>query len=747
MSEAIFDLKTEANIDSFDFAFDGQQYVKNKKVHAELITQINTNSLAFIFEKNNLKINRLPVNFIGKFDFLKNGYDMDFAIKSEESRLSDFFTALPPAYVTWLEKTKVKGETSLSLTLKGQYIASEKRAPDLAFNMKIRDGEIEYKSAPFPVTGIFLNFDTKLPGLNPENLNVNLDSLYFNVGKDYLKAIVKSSGLSKPVIDAKIKSSLDLRKMDEAFGIEIADMSGKLHIDIIAKGLYDKDKNTFPVTKGNISLKNGYIKTSYYPNPIRNINVAAQLTNGNGAFRDTKFTIDPASFDFEGKPFYLNASFVNFEDVNYNIKAKGEIDVAKVYQVFSQKGLDLDGYIKADVAFEGRQSDATGGNYGKLKNSGTLQLKNIGMHSEYFPKKFIIREGLFQFHQDRMDFSNFIANYGQSDFTMDGQMRNVINFALSDREILKGNFALTSKFINADEFMSGVAEPKTADDSIAKPKVQTVSSGVIVIPPNFDLSLSASAGKVAFNGLTFENAKGNLGVSGGKLTLKNTGFKLIGCNVNLDAAYGSETATRAFFDFRIKAKDFDIRRAYNEVPMFREMASAAEHAEGIVSLDYTVGGKLDGNMSPIYPSLAGGGVLSVKNVKMYGFKMLNAVGRQTGRDSISNPDVRQVDIRTKIKNNIMTIDRFKFKFAGFRPRIEGTTSLDGKLNLKMRLGLPPLGIIGIPLTVTGTQDDPKVTLGRKTEDLKATEYDPNAPAVQTAPTITPATQAPAPAAP
>lgn len=742
LDESIFDLKTEADIDSLDFAFDNEQYLKNKKVRADLITQINTNSLAFIFRKNNLKINKLPVNFTGKFDFLKNGYDIDFAIKSEESRLSDFFTALPPAYVTWLEKTSVEGKTSLSLTLKGQYVAAENKAPNLAFNMKIRDGEIEYKGAPFPVTDIFLNFDTQLPGLNPENLKVNLDSLYFNVGKDYVKAIVKSTGLSKPVVEAKIKASMDLKKMDQAFGIENADLSGILNMDIVSKGVYDKDRNVFPITKGIVSMKNGSVKTVYYPNPIKDIIVKAQLTNGNGAFSDTKFSIAPASFVFEGKPVYVSASFVNFEDVAYDIKAKGEIDVAKVYKVFSQKGLDLDGYIRADVAFKGKQSDAANGRYANLQNSGTLQLRNIGMKSEYFPQKFIIREGLFRFHQDKMDFSNFIAHYGQSDFTMNGQMANVINFALSDREILKGNFSFNSTFINADEFMSGASEQK-ATDSDAKPKTETIPSGVIIVPSNLNLNLTANAGKVAFNGLAFENGHGNLGISGGKLTLKNTGFNLIGCNVNMDAAYGSETPTRAFFDFKIKAKDFDIKRAYNEVPMFKEMASAAQHAEGIVSLDYTVGGKLDGSMSPIYPSLVGGGVLSVKKVKMSGFKMLNVVGKTTGRDSISNPDVSKVDIRTKIRNNIITIERFKFKVAGFRPRIEGTTSLDGKLNLKMRLGLPPLGIIGIPLTITGTQDDPKVKLGRKTEGLKETEYDPNAPAAPVP--ATPAAQTPEPA--
>ncbi len=727
LDKAIFDLRTKADIDSLDFTFDNEPYLKNKKVHAELITQINTSSLAFIFQKNDLKINKLPVEFTGKFDFLSNGYDMDFAIKSEDSKLNDFFTALPPAYVTWLEKTKVKGKTDISLTLKGQYIASENRKPDLAFNMKIREGEIEYKNAPFPVSDIFLNFDTKLPALDTERLQVNLDSLYFNVGEDYLKAIVKSSGLAKPKVNAIVKASLDLKKMDQAFGIENADLSGILNMDIVANGAYDKANNIFPVTKGNIVLKNGYIKTIYYPNPIENINLNAQLTNGNGAFRDTKFVIAPALFVFEGKPFALNAGFMNFEDVAYDIKAKGEIDVAKVYKVFSKKGLDLDGYIKADVAFKGKQSDATAGRYANLQNNGTLALKNIRMRSEYFPKPLLIREGLFRFHQDKMDFNNFIAAYGQSDFTMNGNLRNVINFALSDREILKGNFAFTSNYINVDEFASGAAAAKPVESAEPKPK-QTVETGVIIIPSNLDLNLTANAGKVTFNGLNIEKAKGNLNISSGRLSLNNTGFSLIGCNVNMNAVYGSETPTRAFFDFSVKAKDFDIKRAYDEIALFREMASAAEKAEGIVSLDYKIGGKLDSGMMPIYPSLLGGGTLSVKKVKMHGFRMFNAVGKTTGRDSISDPDVTKVDIKTKIKNNIITIDRFKFKVAGFRPRIEGTTSLDGKLNIKMRLGLPPLGIIGIPLTITGTQDEPKVKLGRKTQDLEETIYNPNGPA-------------------
>jgi len=105
-----------------------------------------------------------------------------------------------------------------------------------------------------------------------------------------------------------------------------------------------------------------------------------------------------------------------------------------------------------------------------------------------------------------------------------------------------------------------------------------------------------------------------------------------------------------------------------------------------------------------------------------GFKFMNAVSKATRRDSLNNPDLSEVNIKSTIKNNIITIERFKMRVAGFRPRFEGQVSFDGRLNISGRLGLPPFGLIGIPLSITGTQDNPKVALKRNKEGkLEETE--------------------------
>jgi AsmA protein len=269
--------------------------------------------------------------------------------------------------------------------------------------------------------------------------------------------------------------------------------------------------------------------------------------------------------------------------------------------------------------------------------------------------------------------------------------------------------------------MSSTAYSESTKTENAPTETQPSSAtGVIMIPENFDLHFTANAQSVDFNGLKLKDAKGQLVAQNGGLKLTNTGFNLIGCAVTMNANYKPVTATNALFDYDIKASNFDIKRAYNEIKIFHDMASATEKAQGIISLEYKLKGRLNGNMEPVYPSLVGNGIVSVKYIKIHGIKMFNAVSKKTSTEKIKNPELSKVDIKTSIKNNIITLERFKFKFAGFRPRIEGTTSLDGKLNIKMRLGLPPLGIIGIPMVITGNKDNPKVKLRKQSEDLEET---------------------------
>src|SRR5262249_14416186 len=138
----------------------------------------------------------------------KNGYNIDVGISSGQSDFHDFITALPPQYLSWLQKTKVKGTAFLSLGLKGRHMASTNQEPTLSLNMKIRNGYIAYGNAPVPASNLMADLDIKLPSFNTDSLQVNLDSLFFNLNENYFRANLHSVGLAQPFINAKADAQI-----------------------------------------------------------------------------------------------------------------------------------------------------------------------------------------------------------------------------------------------------------------------------------------------------------------------------------------------------------------------------------------------------------------------------------------------------------------------------------------------------------------------------------------------------------
>lgn len=855
LSKDVFDLHTHTEIAGLDFIYAKQPYIISKKVNADLVTQINTKSLAFIFQKNDLMINQLPVQFTGRFAFIKDGYDMDFKIDSHESDLSDIFTALPANYQKMLAQTEVDGTGNLQIGLSGKYHAASHTMPSLTMNFKVRNGYVSNQKSPSPVRNLFVNMDVKVPGLNPDSLALNIDSIYFNIGKDYFSSILRVKGVKQPDIYAKVNTEINLDQWNSAFGIkpfkvkgrytlhllaegkyatsivhkgirktdtvitsipkfmvsssfrngyfkyaslpqaiqnisfnlnaqcpdhnykhislamdnlniealdnyikgyfklgntgdfpidaqlkakfhladikqfypaDSIDLKGDLLADVNTKGKYLPAKKNFPATVANISLKNGSVQTKYYPHPIQNIQVSTSITNKTGTLGGTNISIKPISFQFEGQPFTLTAELHNLANVEYNVSAQGVLDIGKIYQVFAIKGYNVNGKVAANLSFKGKQSDAVAGHYDQLQNSGTLSVRDISLSSELYPKPFFINKGVFSFDQDKMKFDSFTANYGTSTIVLNGELSNVIDYGLKPGAVLKGDFNLSSNLIVADDFMALTPAPATKIKTATAPATATNQpTGVILIPHNLDLNFTADVKTLMYQDIAIKDAKGQMGIHNGNLTLKETGFNLIGAPVNMDASYTSISPKKAYFDYQIKADDFDIQKAYKHIKLFHDMVTAAAHAQGQVSLDYHLSGRLDENMMPVYPSLKGGGTLSAKQIKMHGFKLGGAIGKSSSRDSIgNNPDVSKVAIKTTIANNIITIERTKLRMASFRARFEGQVSFDKRLNIQFRLGLPPLGIIGIPMTITGTQDKPIIHLGKgKKEDELQTADD------------------------
>ncbi|MFC0426090.1 AsmA-like C-terminal region-containing protein [Chryseobacterium scophthalmum] len=716
LSEDIFDLETDLDIDKLDFSLNRIYYAKQKTLHADLITRINTNALTFVLRKNELRINDLPLKFTGFVSILKDGYNLDINAASEKTTIRDMISVLPPQYLDWAKDTKIEGKSDLFFSLKGRFSEPQNQKPRLKARLMLKDGFVSNGKAPVPMNNFNMDLNVDLPDLNTEKLGLDLKNLNFDLGpNNNFKAVVKTKGLDEMQINADVKGAVNLQTLSQALGLKDIDARGLMDTNIKANGVFSLDKKLFPKTNGYLNLKNGWLKTKYYPNPIQNINIVANIINTDGTFKSLGVKLDPFKFDFEGNPVFVNADLQNFEDVLYKVRAKGTLNVGRIYKVFAKKGLDVSGLIMADLSLNGRQSYATTGQYSRLDNRGNLILKNIKATTEYLPKSFYIKEGNFEFENEKMWFRKFFANYGKSDFALNGYLLNTINYFIERKGTLHGKFKLKSRYILIDEFMAlkdGDNSKKSIEVDYAKVE-NPKSSGVVIIPKNLDVSLEADAKNVEFKGLNLNNLFGLASVNKGEVFLKNTSFDVVGSRMKIDARYQDESPLTANYDIALNVLDFDVQRAYNEIDMVREMATAAKNVKGIVSLDYKLKGDFDKNMTPIYPSLEGGGVVNLRDVEVKNLKMLSAVGDNIGAKAFNNPDMKGVNIETHIKNNLIHVDKFTFKVSILRPTISGTTSFNGLLDLRVRVGILPGGLIGFPIVVTGTHEKPQVKIFSK----------------------------------
>ncbi len=288
-----------------------------------------------------------------------------------------------------------------------------------------------------------------------------IDSLHASVLKDYLEArgIVHAS--TDFPLDLNVRGSIDLGDIKEVYPMDSLTLSGMMLLDIRANGKYAPDHHLFPKTTAQFDVKDGFIQTRYYPHPIEKINLLFSASDNGGDLNSLNCSLRPASLSFEGKPFYFEGKFQDFDDLNYDLSVNGEIDLGKIYQVFARRDIGVSGLIRTKANFRGKQSDAKNGRYDLLNNAGTMDIKDLAITHELFPKPFFIRQGHFRFDRDKMWFETFQANYGKSDLQLDGFVENAINYVLGKKEILKANFNLKSNNINLNEF-TVYASPTTS---------------------------------------------------------------------------------------------------------------------------------------------------------------------------------------------------------------------------------------------------------------------------------------------
>ncbi len=722
------ELGSRFDIDSVDVTFQDVQYLKNKHLTANISSLYNDNNVSLLFEKNDLKINELELSLTGKLDFEPDGYSYQVDIRTGGSHLKDIISLLPEQYVHWRDKTEVDGMVDANLHMSGLNNSRRDTLEEsrIALELDFRDGKLKYRDAPVPVEQIFIDFKGSLDnGI----FEVEADTLSFIIADDFSRGNIYAKG-RKDSFDLKTRlhAQLNLHLLQETLQLPDVNFGGHLNADITAEGVYDKVNTHFPITDAEFVVRDGSLQTSF-PDPIEDITVDFLLKNTNGGLDGTSIVLKELSFDFENNPFKISAALRNLEMLDYDIQAKGSLDLNSFSQVVPLPYISqVNGFIRLDARFKGHMEPGAQAGSPDIKveaNSGKLFLENVVLNVEELPKPLEIVSGDFTFQINKLEFSEFQVKYAGNYSLLNGYFTNYLAYFLVPDGILQGDFDFKSEFIDLDELIPKEEVPSQGlvETHIDSVETREEITGVLQVPSNINFKLNAVIDTLRNFKLEITKLRGQITITQGGFLFNDTRMNMVGGKATMKGFYRPEGNDKALFNYNLQGENLNVTRAYEEIELFNELVPAAANADGVISLDYEIRGSLDQQMNPVLPSLEGGGTLNVHDVQFKNYKLFGTVSKETRLNALKDPKMSEITVHSTIDDNILELKRFKFKVHPFRLRMEGETTLDGDMDMQMRLGLPPFGLIGIPIKITGTGDSLEIKMGRREKDLMALEYD------------------------
>jgi AsmA-like C-terminal region len=676
----VYDLSTKTEIEKGNIEYGGTSYLTDKKVSANMDMSIDQANHKYTFKDNSLTINDFILNFAGSLATPDtSNIVMDLTYSSPENSFKNLLSLVPNIYTDKFKDLKAEGEVKFDGFVKGTKNATQ--FPTYDFNLLVSNAMFQYPDLPTAVIGINIDFKAKNNTNDLNNSILDFKKLVMNFGKNPINGRILIEGLKKSKVDANLVAKLDLQQIAQIFPMKGLEMRGLYDVNLKAKGTYDSLTKQFPQVNAVMSLANGFIKSDKFPEPIQNINAKATLLNTDGALASTNLNISDLRLVLDNEPFTANGTIQNFENYNWDIKAKGKIDLTKITKIYPLTDMTLKGIIDADIQTKGKMSDVTAKRYASIPTSGKAHVQGIEFESKVYPQGIKISSANMTFSPQSINVSDSKGYLGTSDFTGNGTFSNYIGYVLNN-ESLKGNLNIKSDKFNVNEWMTDA--PKTANTPSANSNLK-----VVEIPKNMDLVINSEIGNALYEKMEMKNIKGSLTVGKGAVKMQNVAFNSLGGNFITNGTYNSADLAHPKFDFALNLENVEISQAYQHLNIVKYLMPVAQYLIGGINSKFKIDGELGQDMMPKINTLSGDGLMKIlKGEVAEGNPLVQKLVEVTKLTKIKDTKLSNLLMQFEIKDGTFGVKPFDIKFDDYKITASGRHGLTGSMDYALVLDIP-----------------------------------------------------------
>jgi hypothetical protein len=419
---------------------------------------------------------------------------------------------------------------------------------------------------------------------------------------------------------------------------------------------------------------------------------------------ETFIAVNDFSMVMDGEKFSADMLIQNLEDITWDVKANGGIDLEKITKIFPVEGMTLAGKVKADLQTKGKMSDLEAERYDKLPTSGSASLREFKYTSADLPYAVTLAQADMSFDPRKIDLKQITGTIGKSDFNLNGSVSNYMGYLFSPNQLLKGSMNFSSTLLDLNEFMTETEE--TTEES--------EPYGVIPVPENIDFLLKSSIATVKMMDFNMTNAKGDIVVKDGVANLSGLSFNLLGGAFTVNGAYNTKDMEHPKYDFTLKIENMALAQAASSFSIVQNYAPVAGLMSGNFSTDFKLSGELLQDMMPNLKTVNGEGLVKVAQAALKESKLISGITSLTKLDDTKEVTMKDVLMSASIKDGKLSVKPFNVKFGQYTTSVSGSTGIDGSIDYALKMDVPA-GKMGAQLNsfvsqYTGGTTDPNAMI-------------------------------------
>ena len=682
LTQNVFTLATKTSAATVRYIYGGIPYLSSAKVSIDADLKIDAKTSRYNFQNAVIKVNDLKLKTDGFIQLSNDStYSMDVRFDAPSNQFKDFLSLVPAVYKNDFSKLKTSGTAGLKGFVKGVY--SPQQLPAYDITLQVKDGLFQYPDLPQPVKNIqvlaeFSNADGRL-----DNTVVAIRKAHLEMGDEPfdIRLLFKNPETSK-YIDAVVKGTLNLANVGKFVKLEAGTaLSGMVQADAFAKGTLatlQQGGGTFEAG-GFFNIQNLNYAAKALPQPLRNGDFEVQLENKNGLADATTITITKGHVEVGNDPVDFSLQVQQLVTaIQFNGRARGKMNLGNVQQfVALEKGTSVKGELKADVAFKGSKADMDKGAYDRINVEGLANLANLRYVSNDYPEGIEVSSASLQFSPQQANLRQAKIRFKGTNISTSGSLQNMIGYVLGKGE-LSGFLNLAADRIALNDWIPS--------DSTT---IDTAKTNAYQVPEHIDLTLHANADEVLYDKVSYRNVAGTLLLKDQTVRLQNVSTQALDGTITFNGGYSTlHSKVQPDIDMSYDIANVDVQKAFLAFNTVQKLMPVGKFLSGKFSSQFSMAGKLNGQMSPDMSSLTGKGNLFLIEGVLSKFQPMEKLASTLNAADLNNFSLKDIKTYFEFANGKVLIKPFTVKVKDIQMQIGGLHGLDQSIDYLIAMKLP-----------------------------------------------------------